>query len=419
MSPIQAHPPVRVFIAGGSYAGLSSALNLLDIAEGLTPRVAREPHVHHPDLPKFDIEITVVDERDGFYHLIGTPLALCDAEYSKKAWVKFSDVPSLDHPSIKVLQGSVTHVDCETKKATVVDHASKEAAMYEYDYFIAASGLRRVWPVAPRALTRKQYLIEASELIHTVDNAKDGVVVVGGGAVGIEVAAELKLVKPHVNVTLVHSRDKLLSSEGLSEECKDKALELLLESGVEVLMGHRLKESKPVDNGDGAPRFEILFTNGKTMVASEVIMAISKSVPTTTYLPTSALDEEGLVKIRPNLKLPQETPNSEYHFCAGDAVLWSGIKRCGGAMYMGWISANNIHQSILRDFVGHKPKFFEMQPTPPMIGLAVGKQAVSYGPEVGTAWGEDVMQAYFNNDLGFDICWNYMQLSGRKDEVKV
>ena len=88
-------------------------------------------------------------------------------------------------------------------------------------------------------------------------------------------------------------------------------------------------------------------------------------------------------------------------------------------MYMGWISANNIHQSILRDRVGHEPKFFEMQPTPPMIGLAVGKQAVSYGPEVGTAWGEDVMQAYFNNDLGFDICWNYMQLSGRKDEVKV
>jgi hypothetical protein len=66
MSPIPTHPPVRVFIAGGSYAGLSSALSLVDLAEGLTPRVAREPHVHHPDLPKFDVEITMVDERDGF-----------------------------------------------------------------------------------------------------------------------------------------------------------------------------------------------------------------------------------------------------------------------------------------------------------------------------------------------------------------
>jgi NADPH-dependent 2,4-dienoyl-CoA reductase/sulfur reductase-like enzyme len=200
----------------------------------------------------------------------------------------------------------VTHVDCEAKKATVVDHASKESTTHEYDYMIAASGLRRVWPVAPRALTRKQYLIEASEHIHTVDNAKDGVVVVGGGAVGIEVAAELKLVKPHVKVTLVHSRDKLLSSEGLSEECKDKALELLREGGVEVLLSHRLKGSRPVDNGDGAPRFVVEFTNGKTMVASEVVMAISRSVSTTTYLPTSALDENGLVKIRPKCVAHQQ-----------------------------------------------------------------------------------------------------------------
>lgn len=36
-----------------------------------------------------------------------------------------------------------------------------------------------------------------------------------------------------------------------------------------------------------------------------------------------------------------------------------------------------------------------------MIGLAVGKKAVAYGPEVGTVSGEEVMQAYFRDDLGF------------------
>ena len=234
-------------------------------------------------------------------HLIGAPLALADADYSKKAWVKFQDIPALHElpGKVKVVQGSVTSVDPASRTATVVDHATGLAATHEYDYFVAASGLRRVWPVVPQALGRKQYLLEAGEHIHTVTNARDGVVVVGGGAVGIEMAAELKMVKPHVSVTLVHSRDKLLSSEGLPDETKDVALELLKEAGVEVLMEHRLASSTKVETADGAPRYEVVFTNGKTLVASQVVMAMSKCTPTTSYLPKSAVNADGYVKIRP------------------------------------------------------------------------------------------------------------------------
>jgi uncharacterized protein with NAD-binding domain and iron-sulfur cluster len=57
---------VRVFIAGGSYAGLSTALNLLDLAKGLQPRMARETYTHHPHVPLLDLQITIADERDGF-----------------------------------------------------------------------------------------------------------------------------------------------------------------------------------------------------------------------------------------------------------------------------------------------------------------------------------------------------------------
>ncbi len=181
----------------------------------------------------------------------------------------------------------------------MLDHATGVAATHEYDYFVAASGLRRVWPVVPQSLTRKQYLIEASEHIHTVSNAREGVIVVGGGAVGIEMAAELKVTNPDTQVTLVHSREKLLSSEDLPDETKDRALEVLRESGVEVLMSHRLASAKKAENGNGAPRYDVEFTNGKVMVASEVIMAMSKSVPTTSYLPKSALTEAGYVKIHP------------------------------------------------------------------------------------------------------------------------
>lgn len=59
-------PVVRVFIAGGSYTGLSTALNLLDLGQGLSPRMAHNPYEHHPELSKVDFRITIADERDGF-----------------------------------------------------------------------------------------------------------------------------------------------------------------------------------------------------------------------------------------------------------------------------------------------------------------------------------------------------------------
>ncbi|KAK7414731.1 hypothetical protein QQX98_006415 [Neonectria punicea] len=414
----EASHAVRLLVAGGSYAGLASAVNLFDLSRGLAPRQSDDPFTPHPDLPTFDVEITIVDERDGYYHLIGSPLALADSDYAKKNWVKFSDIKALQFPSFKVIHGSVSSVDPASKTATISDHLTKELSTQQYDYFVAASGLRRVWPVVPQATTRKAYLLEAEQQIYNVENAKHGVVVVGGGAVGIEMAAELKMVKPHIKVTLVHSRDKLLSSEGLPDETKDRALELLKIGGVEVLMSHRVANTKKLETTDGSTKHEIEFTNGHKMFASEVVMAISKSTRTSNYLPDSAVDEEGYVKIKPNLNFEEGTPNAEYHYGAGDVVKWSGIKRCGAAMHQGQYVAENIYESIISHRTGKTPTFKEIRPVPPMIGLAVGKQAVAYSPDQGTIYGEDVAHAYFRGDLGWTICWDYMQLGGPKAEVK-
>lgn len=111
-----------------------------------------------------------------------------------------------------------------------------------------------------------------------------------------------------------------------------------------------------------------------------------------------------------SLMFPENVPNADVHFSGGDATLWSGIKRCGGAMHHGHYIAQNIHQTIMGRLVKeHEPKFQILDPVPPMIGLAVGKKAVAYGPEVGTLSGEDIMQAYFRDDLGFDSKDKYSQ----------
>lgn len=111
-------------------------------------------------------------------------------------------------------------------------------------------------------------------------------------------AAELKLVHPEIKVTLVHSRAKLLWSEPLGDDIKDCALELVKEMGVEVILGQRVKETR-TEIKDGVKTVEIELSGGAKFEASEVIMALSKSVPSSTFLPSAVLDEEGYVKITP------------------------------------------------------------------------------------------------------------------------
>ncbi|PKS12267.1 hypothetical protein jhhlp_001567 [Lomentospora prolificans] len=405
----------KILIVGGSYAGLSAIVNLLDLGNGLAPRMVYPSYKPTPDAPRTPVEITLVDERDGFFHLIGTPLAFASNNYARQSWIRYADIPALQVPNVRFVQGSVTSLDCAAKKASILNQTTKETSLEDYDFLIAASGLRRPYPVVPQSLNRKQFLIEAEEHIHDVTNAPQGVVVVGGGAVGIEMAAELKLVQPDIKVTLIHSRDQLLSSEALSDECKEKALELLKEANVEVILGKRVKDTK-TETKDGVKKIEVELSDGSTLIANEIMWAISNPVPSSQYFPAAALDEEGYVHITPSLHLTEETgiPNYKSHWIVGDVCRWSGMKRAGRAMHMGYYAAVNIHQTMLSRIIpGHEPFQHELEPIPAMIGLAVGKKAVASGPE-GTTSGEDVMQAYFRDDLGLAICWEYMRLSDDK-----
>jgi NADH dehydrogenase FAD-containing subunit len=117
--------------------------------------------------------------------------------------------------------------------------------------------------------------------------------------VGIEIAAELKMVQPELKVTLVHSRDKILSSEGFSDEFKDTTLSLVHDAGVETVLGSRVSETIENTGSDSeSTSYEVVLTDGRRIKAGFVINAISKFHPSATYMPASALDEEGYINIK-------------------------------------------------------------------------------------------------------------------------
>ena len=59
-------PVTKVLVVGGSYGGLSAAVNLLDINNHTTPRFNYPNYTWDPEAPRTPIEVTLVDERDGF-----------------------------------------------------------------------------------------------------------------------------------------------------------------------------------------------------------------------------------------------------------------------------------------------------------------------------------------------------------------
>lgn len=150
-------------------------------------------------------------------------------------------------------------------------------------------------------------------------NASEGIVVVGGGeslpihlgsgeillilgnigAVGIEMAAELKHIYPEQKITLIHSRARLLSSEDLPDDFAERALEILREENIEVILGQRVVETTAVDSGKSRV-WRLTLADGKQVTTGLVLSAISRSVPTSTYLSSDALNEEGLIKIHPS-----------------------------------------------------------------------------------------------------------------------
>ncbi|KAA8905682.1 oxidoreductase [Sphaerosporella brunnea] len=402
-----APPPQQkhVVIIGGAYAGLSTLINIQKLLSG-------EPHVASPysppalsSLPRTPPKITILDERDGVVHTVGTPLVHTSPNYAKTTqhfWKKYEDIPYLR--GVEVLQGRVESVHPDRKELLYVpaDSDGEKGKSLAYDYLVCATGLKRAWPVQPRTTKKEEFVRDTKKLVEELIDAKDSVVVVGGGAVGTEFAAELKLTQPEKRVILIHSRNVLLSTEPLPDEFKAKALELLEEAGVEVMLNTRV-----LDESAG----ELQLSTGATLKASHVLWCVGRQHPSTTYLPAAALDaKSGLVAVSSTLNFPSSVANSNAHYAVGDIARWSGIKRVGSALLMGSFAARNLVQSMVAEENNEEPKLAEFPEIPPMLVLALGKKAVGYHQAMGFTFGEEPLKQSFGDDLGLSICWGCLNL---------
>ncbi len=181
-----------------------------------------------------------------------------------------------------------------------------------------------------KVLNKSEYLEECARHIKNVHDVEEVVVIIDGGAVGVEMASELKPCHPDKDIKLVHSHSEIPNGEPLPAVFRAAALDLLIVSGVEPILTERVVDYTPDTPEDKG--FTVTLKSGKKLRAGKVIWAISYQRQTSTYLLPSALHPEGLVALTKHLFLLPAVPNVSSHFVAGDLAQWSGIKPCSAAM---------------------------------------------------------------------------------------
>lgn len=188
---------------------------------------------------------------------------------------------------------------------------------------------------------------------------------------------------------------------------------MLVEEGVDLALGNRATTHE-LPNG----QYEVTLANGTKITADAILDTTTKGSATTGFLPAECLNEEQEVKVTSNLRFKADIPNAESHYAVGDVIEWSGIKRAGGAMVMGQLAASNIYASILQsedsshNFVPGELPFYEN-----VIGLAVGKQCLTYDKTNGIKFGVKLMQDYFQGDLGWAANLRYLRLTDAVEDV--
>jgi NADH dehydrogenase FAD-containing subunit len=157
-------------------------------------------------------------------------------------------------------------------KETHVELASGKRI--EYSYLVIATGSSQPLPVNVKSIERRDACQELQGVQQAII-ASNSVAVVGGGAVGVELASDIKSFYPDKDVTLIHSRKEILNNFG--KRLQDYALQTLRdELQVRVLLNERPQMPK----GSNFVRAETLTFNDMRketfdLVVSELIHSCS------------------------------------------------------------------------------------------------------------------------------------------------
>ncbi|KAJ1719561.1 hypothetical protein LPJ53_005702 [Coemansia erecta] len=399
--------PIRIVVAGCNYAGINALKTLYST---LLAKQATAATAATAQLP--DVHITAIDRRDGFVHYIGITRGITEPEFGEQLWVPFKQVGWMQHPKITFRQGTVAKI---TSTHVVIEGSEQPI---EFDYLVVALGVGRYAPIGVGVPTKPEFIEQLSSANKRIQ-AAGSVAVVGGGAVGIEMAADIKCDFPEKQVTLIHSRELPLPGP-FKDQFRESVVEILKDKiGVSVVLGERVVSQAPVSDDmrpthacdpefadSSAINAQMTLSSGRSVSADYVIRCLGTCAKFQNLIciPNCNIFDASGIRVRDTMQIDSsDYPNI---YACGDICSRDQVKLAGVAMYGGYIAARNIARSVI---YGDKAVLEKGELYPSKIMLLMGKDhfALQIGDEI---WDTERARPYATPDMGLDNCIKALSL---------
>ena len=332
------HTDRDVVVVGGSFGGLQCALELAKA-----------------------FRVTVLDNKDVFEFTPSMHTAL--GSPARDAASLFVGLDDALIAGVRFVVGVATGADGTAVRATL---RGGEAATFPYDYLVVATGCAYPGPTKapPDACVLRDERLGAVEAARGALARAATVLVLGGGAVGVEVAAELVEAKGGGAVTLATASDEL--APDLPPATRNQALAWLRDRGATVLLATRAARVGPAPPGP--------FAGGDVDVGGErkaygAVVTCFGAAPATAWLDGfAALDGRGFVSIDAATRRAVLVDADAKVFAVGDAAAKPDAQRLASYAHL---EGEYVAAAVAADAAGAPPPA-PYAPPPRLVCLSLG-----------------------------------------------
>ncbi|CDS00785.1 related to AIF1-mitochondrial cell death effector [Sporisorium scitamineum] len=386
-----------IAVVGGSYVGMR-------LAQALIPVL---PASHR---------VVVVEANSHFHHLFAFPrFAVLHRGGEEKALVPYTHALDAGNGSMVHAKALSVHAspDHSGKGYLQLDRKGSEGdARLEFDFLAIATGtqLRQPWSLPS---THKDGVEAKKEAVETLRSYQDAVkdaekiVIVGGGAVGVQVACDIAELYPGKQVTLLHSREHLMNK--FHPDLHAIVTKRFAERGVQTHLGSRVViPPRGFPTFKPGQSFSVELQNGSKITADLVLLCTGQTPRSdllTSFAPQALKD--GFINVLPTMQIDvtpsSPTPLTQKMFALGDIANSGASKTVRAAM--GQIET--IKTNILALINGETPKE-EFAPGPSGIHLSLGlyESVIFRNPaKEGEAPGGRGLERDLKLDMGIQETW--------------
>ncbi|MEM7361796.1 MAG: FAD-dependent oxidoreductase [Bacteroidota bacterium] len=262
-----------------------------------------------------DFMTTLIDTKDDFVYIPGTLRSLVQPSYN------IEEKHQYYLPNTSFIKGHVKKID----PTHVLLNSGKKVL---FDYLILATGSTYDTTLKKEGLVETVKLQDMERIRKLIEKGEN-ILLIGGGLVGVELAAEIITKYPDKNVKIVHSKSRLLHRT--PQKVSQYAKKFLQKKGVKVLCNERIEKREK----------GYFLTSKQNKIAADIAFLCTGVQPNSGMIKESLpkeVDKKGYVKVKETLQLAGY-PNI---FAAGDVVAIEEEKLAQNATLHATLIAKNI-----------------------------------------------------------------------------